>query len=379
MRMMRMICMTLAVVLCLGAMSIPAQAAKLEDTTPAVFAMELSNTRATGSFMRKYQLIFFLIALMLALSGCARHQKEMETSAAGSEMPSTVHAATNPDESTNPQPLMQFSVAASENPGYRVISQEELGGNTDAYLAYYNLAEVNLLLDGGYLPLPEAIRRGNITVPEIFAFARMDSQNGFCEETYQSEHGLAHFSYTYPECELLLAYDVLETPSGDRQLIEEIYICAGSDNWRNQSHFYVDENSEWGYFVDREDWGLDFEVSSASPTQIVLDVTQQGGQQMGELVIEHYYLFSKDKNTAADEKSDFIGQAAKDAEGLPIPILMDASGQITIDWSAAVGTLNAGNYYVKLIVSDSYDQLKVHPLMVNYYDKQGYNIAFEIP
>lgn len=260
-----------------------------------------------------------------------------------------------------------------------MISQEELGGNTDAYLAYCNLAEVNIFLDGEYFPLAEAIRRGNITVPEIFAFARMDSQNGFCEESCQSEHGLAHFSYTYPECELQLAYDVLETPSNDQQLIEEIYICAGPDNGRNQSHFYVDESSEWGYFVDREDWGLNFEVFSAAPTQIVLDVTQQGGQQMGELVIESYSLYAQDKNIEADKKSGPIGQAWTDAEGLPIPILMDAAGQITIDWTSVAGTLNAGNYYVKLTVSDIYDQSKVHPLMTNYYDRQSYNIAFAVP
>lgn len=320
--------------------------------------------------MRKHQRIAVLIALILVLSGCAG---KTGISTASSEMTSAVHTT------TNPQPRMQFYVAASENPGYTVISQEELGGNTDAYLAYCNLVEVNIFLDGEYLPLAEAIRRGNITVPEIFAFARMDSQNGFCEESYQSEHGLAHFSYTYPECELQLAYDVLETPSNDQQLIEEIYICAGPDNWRNQSHFYVDESSEWGYFVDREDWGLDFEVFSAAPTQIVLDVTQQGGQQMGELVIESYSLYSQDKNIEADKKSGPIGQAWTDAEGLPIPILMDAAGQITIDWTSVAGTLNAGNYYVKLTVSDIYDQSKVHPLMMNYYDKQSYNIAFAVP
>lgn len=323
--------------------------------------------------MRKHQRIAVLTVLMLVLSGCAGSQKEMELPPASGEMLSAVHAT------ANPEPRMQFSVAASEEPGYTVISQEELGGNTDAYLAYWNLTEVNIFWAGEYIPLAEAIRKGDISAPEIFAFARMDSQNGFCEEHYQSERGLTHFSYTYPECELLLAWDIYETPDGDQQLIEEIYICAGSDNWRNQSHFYVDKSSEWGYFVDREDWGLDFEVSSAAPTQIVLDVTQQGGQQLGELVIESYSLYSQDENAAADKKPGPIGQAWTDAEGLPIPILMDAAGQITIDWTSAAGTLNTGNYYVKLTVSDIYDQSKVHPLMTNYYDKQSYNIAFALP
>lgn len=50
MRMIRMICMALAVVLCLGAVSIPAHAAELETTAPERYAMDFFTTRATGSF-----------------------------------------------------------------------------------------------------------------------------------------------------------------------------------------------------------------------------------------------------------------------------------------------------------------------------------------
>lgn len=53
MRIIRMTCMALAIVLCLGANSTPALAAEIEDTTPEIFVMDISNTRATGSFNMK--------------------------------------------------------------------------------------------------------------------------------------------------------------------------------------------------------------------------------------------------------------------------------------------------------------------------------------
>lgn len=322
--------------------------------------------------MKKCQLLSVLIAILLMLFGCGAQRKEAGASTTSSEATSVIQTA-------DLQQKLCFSVVTSENPGYTVISREELGGNTDAYLAYSDLAEVNILMDGRYVPLAESIRDGEITIPELFAFARMDSKKGFCQEEYKSEHGLTHFAYTYPECELLLVYDVYETPSGQQKLIEEVYISAISDRPQNMSHIYVDEDNEWGYFIDREDWGLDFEVSSASPTQIILNVTQHGGQQMGELFVENYRLYPMDQSETAGKVHGSIGQSKSDSDGLPIAIGMDTSGQITIDWSTTVGTLDAGNYYIKLSISDSYDQSKVHPLMTNYYDKQSYNISFTIP
>lgn len=50
MRMVRMTCMALTVVLLLGAICVPAHAAELENTTPEVFVIDLGATRATGSF-----------------------------------------------------------------------------------------------------------------------------------------------------------------------------------------------------------------------------------------------------------------------------------------------------------------------------------------
>lgn len=312
--------------------------------------------------MRKYILTAVMIALLAVLCGCTGTQDVQ-----GSE-PSTV----GEDSS---QQMLKFSVTAAEIQDYTVLSPENLGGKTDAYITYWSVAEVNVHLGGADIPLEEAIRSGELTVPELFAFARMDAQNGFCKETYASERGLTHFSYSYPECVLELAYDVYETPDGNQTLINEV---AVTDHNSNLSHKYLDENSEWGYFLDREDWGLTFEVSSVSPTQLTLDYTQQGGQQIGELFIDNYFLYHADASARPDEGPGFIGNFQKVSEELPIPILSDTSGQITIDWSADAGTLEPGDYFIQMDLSDVYEESEVPPLTVNYYDKQRYNIAFTV-
>lgn len=50
MRMRKMICMALAIALCLGSISIPVFAVEQESSTPNIIVMEIFNTRATGSF-----------------------------------------------------------------------------------------------------------------------------------------------------------------------------------------------------------------------------------------------------------------------------------------------------------------------------------------
>lgn len=314
--------------------------------------------------MRKHIILsVVLIALFAALCGCARTQVPKATAPAAAD-------------AIISQQKLAFSVTPAEEERYTVLSREELGGKTDADVSYRGFAEVCVRVGGVEIPLAEAIRDNRLTVPEIFAFARMDAENGFCQEEFFSEHGLTHFSYTYPECVLQLAYDVYETPNGNQTLMEEVYIA---DRRRDESHVYVDENSEWGYFLDREDWGLTFKVSHVSPTQITLDCTQRGGQQIGELLIDDYLLFPAEASVDPDQAPSYIGNYRKGSEWQPISISPGASGPITIDWSASAGTLEPGDYYLQLDIFDIYEESEVHPLMVNYYDKQRYNIAFSIP
>lgn len=320
--------------------------------------------------MNKYRLITVIIALLAALSGCTGSQESGDWA----EMSPTVKEASIKDDEAPTKQNLHFSVVEAESPGYTLVPQEELDEKTNTYIAYANLAEVNITWDGVTISLAEAIRDGKLTVPEIFALARMDAQNGFCKESYVSKLGLTHFIYTYPECELWIAYDVYETPDGKRTLIDEIYIHSVAGSKRNIDFTYVDKDSEWGYFVDREDWGLTFEVSSVSPTTITVDYTQRKGQEIGELLLEEYMLFSRKD----DGTSEYLARSERDTDGFPFSVQSDESGQITMDWSNTAGALDPGEYYLKITVTDSYNESDIHPLMSNYYDKQSYHIAFTI-
>lgn len=330
--------------------------------------------------MKKYQFAITTIALLAALTGCTASQETAGTdSTAATETSPTVLETFAQTVEETPSQKLQFSVVESETPGYTVISQEELGEKTGTEIVYGNLKEVSLTWDEQTIPLAQAIREEKLTVPEIFAFARLDAQNGFSQESYISEHGLTHFCYTYPEWELQIAYDLYETPDGKQTLIDELYVYNISEGDRNVSYTYVDEDSQWGYFLDREDWGLTFEAANVTPTQITVNYTQQQSQEVGELTLDSYILFPMDEENNLDSGPNYIAMSRMDTSGLPISLLSDSSGQFTIDWGDTAGALEPGEYYLNVSVSDNFDPTQVHPLIEKFHDKQSYHILFTVP
>ncbi len=311
--------------------------------------------------MKKIQFTVLTLILLISVLGCAGKPRE------------------NPPETVPPagQKLLLW-VVESEESCQTLVPPEELGENTSLTLVYSNLSEVSVQLDSGEVPLAHAIRDGFLTLPEILGLAQTDARQGYCEESYVSEHGLTHFSYRYPQYELHLTYDLYETPDGRQTLIQELYVSDVADHYRSHDYFYPDPESEWGYLLDREDWGLDFTVADVTPGQITLDCTQQGGQQIGTFQIEDYLLFPMEPDTASDGGPGYLAWIKPNSDGLPVSIPMNASSQITLDWSSIAGQLAPGSYYVHLSVSDIYDESAVHPLMENFTDKQSYKIAFTI-
>lgn len=303
--------------------------------------------------MKKTRLLVLVLVLLAALWGCAADR-----------------STPAPEENTTPQPRLQFSVVESEDPGYTLISPEDLGDDT-VYMAYGSLTQVDVTLEGVAHSLPDAIRDGLLTVEELFAFARLDARDGFCEETYTSRHGLTHFGYTYPQCKLHLTYDVYETPDGNRTLINQLYVYNLSTDLNNVESYYVDEESPWGYFLDREDWGLTFEASAISPTGITLTYTQRQAQEFGELTVDDYRLYAADTDThlASSRRSD---------PGFPLSLSSDGSGEITLTWPEITGGLQPGEYYLKLTVSDHFDASSLHPLTADYHDRQSYHVTFTL-
>jgi len=52
---------------------------------------------------------------------------------------------------------------------------------------------INDIFAGSSIKLEDAIRAGDISLAEIFAYARTDAENGFCEVSIRSKNGLSSF------------------------------------------------------------------------------------------------------------------------------------------------------------------------------------------
>ena len=301
--------------------------------------------------MKKFLILLTSIALLCSLYGC--------TGSASKE---------------SGQKLI-FSVVPTEEIGFIKIPDEKKGSEK-AELVYQNLSEVNITLDGKTEPLADAIGSGKITGAEIFAYARMDAEAGYCKEGYTSEQGLTRFVYTYPEYALEMVYDIFEGSEGKNVLINEITVADSTQNLFDSDNFYVDESSRWGYFLDREDWGLEFTVKAVTPESLTVTYTQKQSQELGELTCEGYMMFveTEDENTL----DEFVTQAVWREPEEAIAITSDSSGEITFDWSETAGKLNPGTYYVRIGIRDNYDPEKVPANVTKRYSKQSYCVEFTV-
>lgn len=319
------------------------------------------------NIMKKFLILLTSIALLSSLYGCSG-------SAAEQTVASATAAETAPaSEGSAFSRKLQLTAEPTGEIGFIPVPREQLGkAKTD--LVYANLSEVKITLDGKTEPLEDAIRTGKITGAEIFAYARMDAENGFCTESFSSVHGQAHFIYAYPECALEIAYDVFESPDGKQTLINEIAVWDTDESLSTSDHVYVDESNKWGYFLDREDWGLEFTVKAVTPESLTVTYTQKQAQELGELSIDSYMMYS----FVEGAQDEFVAQSGREALGLPIAITSDDYGEITIDWSETAGKLEPGNYYLMLTVTDNYDPEKVPQLVVKYHNRQSYHIEFTV-
>lgn len=299
--------------------------------------------------MKKFLILLTSIALLCSLYGC--------TGSASKE---------------SGQKLI-FSVIPTKEIGFIKIPDEKKGSEK-AELVYQNLSEVNITLDEKTEPLADAIGSGKITGAEIFAYARMDAEAGYCKEGYTSEQGLTRFVYTYPEYALEMVYDIFEGSEGKNVLINEITVADSTQSLFDSDNFYVDESSRWGYFLDREDWGLEFTVKAVTPESLTVTYTQKQAQELGELTCEDYIMFAEVEGA----RDEFVTQTGRDAPGFPIAINSDGSGEITFDWSETAGKLDSGTYYVRIGIRDNYDPEKVPANVTKRYSKQSYCVEFTV-
>lgn len=311
--------------------------------------------------------ILCLLLAVFLICGCAQ---QSEFSSASTENPVT-----------EPSAVQRLRInAVSDSEACELIPASELGRNLYDGITYIGVADVKIEIDGETIALESAIRDGKTTTAELLAYARLDAQNGFCQEDYTSQNGLTCFLYSYPDFDVHIIYDVYETPDGQQHLIEDLSVYS-SGRHANINHYFVDDDSEYGTFIDWEDWGIQFEVENVTPTVLTLNCIQSGGQQIGELQVDYYYNIYSVENGQTAVLPSLQGSGTYTQENLPPPIakiMQDGTTQFTIDWTDIYGELESGKYRIRLTVDDIFDESQVHPLMQDFYSRQGYWIEFSI-
>ena len=266
------------------------------------------------------------------------------------------------------EPLLKITVEPDSEAATN-LSSEETGGNFNRNVQYRGVKNVTVEIDGQTCALEDALCKGLLSEEELFYLARADARNGFCEEIQESYHGLTHFTYCYPKYNLRIIYDIYETPDGQQHLISDLCVYAPKINLSSYVDFYDDET---GYRLDREDWGIEVEITEVISTGMSLICTQSGGQQIGELRTTGYMLANEEGFVTGLDGSAHI--PSYDA-----PLQMDETTQLTLDWADIYGELPSGEYRLGLHVIDEFDKSQVHPLMVDYHDWQIYELRFTIP
>lgn len=268
---------------------------------------------------------------------------------------------------------LKLNVTVEDDAGLKIIFAEKNNERHGNNITYLGISDVAIDIDGTTWELEDAVNEGQISSEEMIAYARLDVNNGFCEEKWESQNSLAKFTYRYLEYDIVYIYDVYETPNGKQHVISELAVCAPG---RSPSFFYVDE--ETGKPIDYEDWGLKFDVVEANDAEVILKCTQIGGQQIGKLYVEYFDLYRKNVEDGTEEYieplvNDFLGEL-----NINCDIAMNGVSDIILDLSKKYGDLVAGEYVVYLSVKDRYSESDKHPLMRNYYDRQRFAISFTV-
>lgn len=277
-------------------------------------------------------------------------------------------AADAPQESG---PALKLSVVEDPQAEYDTLLEENTESSFTKVSIRSGIAQANIELDGETLSLADALESGRITQEEIAYLARLDARNGYCEQTHATRNGLTHFTYQYPTFNLRIVYDVYVTPDGGEDLINHITIYPVRDN--EILGPYVDfYDPVTGERTDLEDWGLTFSLITTSPTGATIECQQTGGQQIGQLSVDWYFL---------SNEAGFLTRLDESASSptCGVNLNMDGDTTITLDWTDVYGQLPSGTYRLTLNIVDHFDEADVHPLMQDYHDWQQYTIDFSIP
>ena len=262
-------------------------------------------------------------------------------------------------------PALNLTVTRVGNTDSQIFSPEEIGNNFNQGMSYWGVTDVSISLNSGDERLEDALKNGDITEEEIFFRARQDARDGRCQETFETQHGVTFYNYHYPDYDLWLVYDVFNSPNGKAYPVSQLIVFRTTPDYHlHPSCAFTDP--ETGAFVNREDWGLTFELSDITSHSATVTCTQSGGQQIGQLEVRCYTLHPDTKGIINPPKFE-------------TEIAMDGTCQFSVDWSETYGDLPSGTYRLYLWVYDIYDESQLHPLMDDFQDWQVLDVELIIP
>lgn len=265
-----------------------------------------------------------------------------------------------PSRTKRDAPKLLISAVHANNAYTSEQIPQEIDGSSGIEFCCIGLTDVTIDLNGTVMNIGSALREDLISLGEIFSLAQSDAHAGFCTESWKTKNGLAHFCYSYPGFDLWITNDIYETPDGLQHLIRGITLSEPGDN---VVFVYND--------LDQEDWGIEFSVAEASPTEITLNYTQSGGQLIGQLFTCGYEISKLDPMEAVVRLDS--AQLQKQ-----MPISMNTQGTLTLNIETYFGALPTGQYGMYLYLQDQYEEEDIPPLTRNYHDMQCYWIEFTI-
>lgn len=283
--------------------------------------------------------------------------------ASDSSSSSTVEVSA-PVEAMPPR-MLKFTADPSEE--IQIFSSQDLNGSIQWDMLFKHIQNVTLEIDGQAVLMEKAVADGMIDSATLFYGARQDLKNGYCTMTSVSRNGLSVFVFQYPELDLCMRYDVYETPDGKNPVIDEFNLTAPGEDHNNIRTTYRDP--ETGERLEKEDWGLTFEVLKTSPTGMVLNIIQEGKvQQFGNLSTRDYAILE--------------GTYVSDAyPWMKVDIPEGETTTVTIDWTDYFGKLQPGDYTLQLNINDdTYKKMSklIHPFTLDYTVWQEYYIPFTV-
>ena len=212
-----------------------------------------------------------LAAVLLLGIGFAIGRNEVQAS-----VPDATDAAEDIVHTGDDVPALNLTVTRVGNTDSQIFSPEELGNNFNQGMSYCGVTDVSISLNSGDERLEDALKNGDITEEEIFFRARQDARDGRCQETFETQHGVTFYNYHYPDYDLWLVYDVFNSPNGKAYPVSQLIVFRTTPDYHlHPSCAFTDP--ETGAFVNREDWGLTFELSDITSHSATVTCTQSGG------------------------------------------------------------------------------------------------------